>query len=404
MVFQVKTLISGFFEKNLFERIIIYLFLADFITKLVFELVLGQNSLGQSQNRQWIFYTLLAVDYLFSVQKIIDLKVKINALSVFSLLFFLMIVQGLFIGILSTNNKFEILNDTIPLLMIGLNILRMQSYSENRNIDFHNLLSTITIIAFLSCCTGFIADLMGRPSFAVIPVSPVYFPLIATGIFAARPFPKLATAAFVVMVVLSLSEINRTTMAFTGICLVGYWIFKMVKNPSHGLLFMVASAVLLCATWMILPEDSKTYRRIIGLTEIDFSARTGSIGERSAEFDSINLTLQKKGPTQEWFGLGFGGLYEYQSTHTYVRNYGHAHYAWAWFKLRFGYVGYIYLFIFTAMLLFNLGSGLKSKSSNGIFIALLCLQGILYLMTYVNAIFLCSGIHFLKLSYDETKT
>ena len=100
--------------------------------------------------------------------------------------------------------------------------------------------------------------------------------------------------------------------------------------------------------------------------------------------------------------MGFGGLYEFQSTHAYIRNYGHAHYSWAWFKLRFGYIGYFYLAILASMLLYNVIRGLQSRSENGIFVAFLCLQGIIYLGTFVNALFLVSGIHFLKIDKQKS--
>ena len=296
MVFQVKTSLSQFFDRNLFERIILYLFIADLLVKLIFEFGFGQSSLGQSQNKQWIFYTLLGLDYLISMKKCLNIRITVNPLSLFSLVFFIMIAQGLFIGIINNNPKFEMLNDTVPLLMIALNILRMQSYGEHaRPIDFRFLLNVVSTLALFSCMTGFITGMIGRNATAIIPLAPIYFPLAFAGLFVVKPFPRWAAFVFVIMIALSISEINRSSMAFIGLAIGGYAVFRTLKNPSQGLLFIIGATILLSTTWLVLPENSKTYRRIVGLTQLDLSTRKGAVGERAAEFDSISASLAKRG-------------------------------------------------------------------------------------------------------------
>lgn len=404
MNFNLTSLIKSFWERNLLERIIIYLLFSDIAVKIIFELFLGEPSLAQSQNKQWIFYVLLLIDYAFSFNKVLKIKVSINPLSLFTIVFFIMILQGLFIGITLQNRPFEILNDTVPLLMIALNILRMQSASEKRPADLKFLFYAVISLAMISCLIGFTGNALGKNTVAVIPLTPIVLPAVFAGLFFIRPVPKLAAAVFVVMIFLSISEINRTSLAFMLLTISGYAGFKMISRPTQGLMVLVIALTFIIAGWLVLPKDSKTYQRIVGITEIDFRARTGSIGERSAEYESINRTLERKGQTQEWLGLGFGGLYEFQSTHAYIRDYGHAHYAWAWFKLRFGYLGYFYLAMVFALMCYNIFRGLQKQTGLGVFIALLNLQGILYLATFVNAIFLCSGIHFYKIEPKKVET
>nr|MBI1231083.1 hypothetical protein [Cytophagales bacterium] len=396
MNLNLTLLIKSFWERNFLERIILYLLFADIIVKIIFELVLGQSSLVQSQHKQWIFYILLLLDYVISFNKVTNIRISINPISLFTILIGIMLCQGLFIGLYSGNKPFELLNDTIPLLMIALNILRLQSATENKPVNFESLFFNITSMAFISCLIGFIGDFLGKPTTATIPLSQIVLPALFTGLLCIKPFPKFMAILFIAMIVLSISEINRTSLAFMLLVTSGYAGFRTISNPAQGFMIIIISLTVLAAGWLMLPEDSKTYRRIIGITQIDFRARTGSIGERAAEYESISRTLERKGKTQKWLGLGFGGLYDFQSTHTYVRDYGHAHYAWAWFKLRFGYLGYIYLALMFAVMLYNLTRGFQNQGYLGIFIALLNLQGILYLGTYVNAIFLCSGLHFYK--------
>ncbi|PCJ95741.1 MAG: hypothetical protein COA45_11995 [Zetaproteobacteria bacterium] len=399
MLFQIQRSLSDFFERNLFERIIIYLFLSAFISKFVFELVLGQWSFVQSQNKQWLFYGFLALDYIISFKKIMNMRVTINPLSLFALLFFIMIAHGLFIGITSHNTPFKILDDTIPLLMIALNILRMQSYAEMKNpIDFRFILNTTTWLAFIACLFGLLGQTLGKPTRAGIIENSIYLPIVFAALFTLKPFPKKVGIMFVIMVILSMSALNRTSMLFFVLMISTYSLLQIIKSPSKGLLTMIAVIISCSMFWIMLPKGSSTYNRIVGIAAIDLSARTGSVGERQAEQDAVAAKLELGGTTRQWTGLGFGGTYEVQFTHKYLKNYGHAHYAWVWFNLRFGYIGYIYLSILTSILLYNGTRGLLLKTETSIFISLLCLSGLIYLMTYVNALFLASGIQFLYIN------
>lgn len=399
---QISPHVSRFFEKNLFERIIIYLFLAELIVKIVFELVLGQWYFEQSQNKQLLFYAFLGLDYVFSLKKVMNIRITVNVMSLFSLFLFVLIGHGLVVGILSNNRPFELINDTIPLLMIALNILRFQSYEEMKKpIDFQFLLKFCTIVATAFCLIGFLAVKIGRPSVANVPAGPVFYPLFFAGLIMVRPFPKFLLPLFAITFVLSLPEINRTSIAFVGLVLGGYSAVEIVKNPSKGILLLGGLAFLTTVSWMLLPEDSKTYRRIVGIADIDFSKRTGSVGERQEEYDAIRRMLERKGQTAQLVGAGFGGLYEAQFTHRYIKDYGHAHYAWAWFNLRYGTMGYFYLMIFISILAFNVFKGFRVRHPLGLFTAFLCMFGLLYCMTYVNAVFLSSGLHFLHLRPKE---
>jgi hypothetical protein len=190
-------------------------------------------------------------------------------------------------------------------------------------------------------------------------------------------------------------DINRTSMMFFAIILMGYVGINAVRNPAHSIILALGAIAVLCTAWALIPEGSQTYNRIVGLANMDLSKRTGSIGERQAERDAINLKLEKMGPHAQWTGGGFGALYNVQFTHKYVTDYGHAHYAWAWFNLRFGKMGYFYMMIFVAAILYSGFHNFRQYNQIGFFVACMCISAVLYVFTHVNSIWLLSGLHFL---------
>lgn len=383
-----------FFERNLFERIIIYIFLAALIVKVVFEFALGEWSYVQSQNKQWIFYGLLALDYLISVRKVVGIRVTLNMMSFYALILLIMIAQGLFVGIMNQNQPFVILNDTIPLLMIALNILRFQSLKEYKPIDFEFLLKACTLLSIGTCSFGLAADLLGKPSLPSVGNGTIYWPLILSALFLLRPFPIWIGLSAFLMLALSVSELNRTTIAFLGGTISIYAAVSLIKRPAMGLVFAIIFSVLLILAWVNIPENSGTYRRIVGLYDLDMDSRTGSVGERQAEMDAVQLKLDNLGPAAQWLGLGFGGLYEVHHTQEYLTDYGHAHYSWVWYNLRFGIIGYTYLIIMVTMLFYNSYINIRKKTPAGVFTGLLCINSLIFCITYVNSIFLISGITF----------
>ncbi len=394
-----KNFISSFFERNLFERLIVYIFLSELAVKLIFELALGQWSFKQSQNTQWIFYGFLALDYLMSIRKVMNIRVTLNPMSATAFLFIVMIAHGTLVGVLNHNAPFVIFNDFIPPLMIVLNILRIQSsYENNKPIDVRFLLTFCTIVALSTTLIGFLCMQIGLPSQASVGRGQIFYPLVLSALFVLRPFPKWVAFSLPLIFVLTATELNRTTISFLLIVVGGYSVLQIVRNPAKGVVLIVMLCIVTSLAVAFMPKDSGTYRRISGLSEIDLSERTGSIGERQAEWDAIKEKLSSKGKTAEWVGMGFGGLYNVRFTHQYNTNYGHAHYIWAWFNMRFGKTGYIYMAIMVAALIYNTARGLFTGSELGLFVSFLNLIGLIYCMTHVNSLFLLSGLNFLHLA------
>jgi hypothetical protein len=167
---------------------------------------------------------------------------------------------------------------------------------------------------------------------------------------------------------------------------------------------MVGVAIAATTVWNILPDDSGAKKRIIALQNLDLDSREGSVGERQLEWDSINKHLAQLGESAELTGFGMGGTFTMKFTHEVEENYGHAHYSWAWFKMRFGEIGFFYLAVLVGVLMTNFFYGIRRWTSISMFIAFICLFGTLYLGTYVNAVWLLSGIQFLWLPATERTT
>lgn len=386
--------IIDFYQRNLLERLVLYHFIATLIVAVIFEFALGEWSYRQSQNRQWIFYGLLALECIICMPKIIKVRVTVNPLSIYAIVLFLMCAHGLMMGVFLRNRPFEIFNDCLPIFMIGIHTLRMQSYAESQDINLYRLLKEATILAFVTCMILFVSKMIGNPSWPILGPSTIFLPLFFAGLWFIRPFPKWIMACTIIMVLMSLDNFNRTTMLFTIISVCFYMLIHIIRSPGRGILAMIVLLFFGSIVSLSLSEDSATYKRIIGISQIDGDKTTGSVGERNAEWLAIKAALRHKGDSIHWLGLGFGGNYDVAFTHEFLKDHTHAHYSWAWFNLRFGLIGYGYLACFIGVLFYNMMRVMRHRDAITCFISLLCFYCLLYTLTYVNGVFLISGICF----------
>lgn len=390
---------SAFFERNLLERIVIYACLSSVLVKLIFELILGQWGFIQSQNKQWFFYSFLLMDYVIGYKKLLNFRITLNPQSAFSLLIVVMIAHGLLVGLYMHNQPFVIVNDMIPLLMIALNILRMQSSAEGtKPLDCFRLLKDMIVLLGLASFFSVIADALGRPAQLSLDQSTIFYPLLFAVICTRKDMPKWVMGAAGVLVIMSLTDLNRTTLMFMVLAFSIYMFIVAVKSPVRILGLISLGFLIICSAVLLTPEESKTYQRIAGFSHINTEERTGAVGERWAERDAIQAKLDRLGLENQLLGLGFGGLYDVAFTHEYKEDYGHAHFSWVWFNLRFGMIGQVYLFLMVSLFVFNIFTGFRYGTTGGYFIAFLGLISVLYCVTYVNAVFLMSGIQFFYLA------
>ncbi|MBX2834030.1 MAG: hypothetical protein KTR28_03565 [Micavibrio sp.] len=397
-------LILNFLSKSLFDRIVIYSFLSIFLVKLIFEVGMGGHWFHQSQNKQWIFFGLLALDYLIFFPTIIKTRVTLNICSAFAFFLFIIIAQGIATGIFYNNAPFVIFNDTVPLLIMALNILRMQSLSEREiKPDFMYIAKICMALALATTIIGFAGQQIGRPTVPVPGNLTLFLPLCAALLFSKNRKPYWMIGAIAFMFAIYFTEFNRTSLAFILLAIGGFTAVQCLKSPIKGVYVGAAVIATIAILAVTLPTDSKIYQRIDGLINIDLSKRTGSVGERQAENDAVKYKLEKMGSTAQWFGSGFGGLYRVKFTHQWMESYGHAHYAWTWFNLRYGKLGMLYLLIMIGVLAYNGFRSFLFRDANGYLIGFLCLECLIYVFTYVNSIFLLSGLPFLHLYLSKER-
>ncbi len=395
--------LRAFYAKNLFERLIIYIIMSELLAKVYVELLLHDLLFYHPQTKQWIFYAFLGVDYIVGLPKLLRVRVTFNPMSAFALMLLVMIGQGTVIGIINDNDWFPLVNDIIPMLMISLNILRMQSHVEEPKIHFPSIFRTTTILTLCSSLLSFTLLHVHIIHVATLIPNAIYMAMFYAALYTYPKLPRWQLISFLIILGIGGADVNRTTMMFLMISTAGYVTLMTLKHPLKGVILFAGVAVGGLLAWHILPEDSGAYKRIVALQNLDLNSREGSVGERSQEWDSISRHLAHLGSTDELMGFGMGGTYTMKFTHEVEKGYGHAHYSWAWFKMRFGEIGFIYLGVLILALFHNLLLGIKRWNPTSMFIAFICLSGILYLGTYVNAIWLLSGIQFLWLPRADSK-
>jgi hypothetical protein len=197
-------------------------------------------------------------------------------------------------------------------------------------------------------------------------------------------------------------NLTRTTLlAF----ILAFGIFVAPKVFRSGVaIYLSVMVVLLAAVSfpIIVPEDSPLMSRIRGTLELaDGSSSSaggsgeGSIGERVAEVNAIAEEMNRRGFGAHMFGLGAGGIYQVEFSGGRVpENYSHAHFGWALFKLRYGYVGYLYLGCFALLLLTNIWRTLRSPLPENRMVGMFGLWGFLFIFTYMFYNQLVGGLQF----------
>jgi hypothetical protein len=391
----------AFFDRTFFERLFIYLFLSHLLTKLVFELGLGYWHFQTGKQQQLIFYGLIVLDYVITWRRFISIKFDANHITLFAVFCAFIGLNGAAIGFLNSNPLFETLNDTAPLMVMSLNILRIQSErSQLTDETLSRLLQEITVLAVASCVTGLLATALGKlstPALDAVALA-AYGALFVALTIRTKGVSRATNIGFLIILALTIASLNRSSLVFfsiAGLLLLGR---MFLKSPPASLAALVLIAIVSAATWTALPDEAGIKTRLYAMTNLDADAasRRTSVGERETEFKSIRQRLALAGHTIDLLGLGHGALYEMHFAHHYKKAYGHAHFSWALFKLRYGSFGYVLAAALAGMLLYNALIHVPSRDALSLYIVLISLSCLIYMFTYVNFIFLLSGLAFVS--------
>jgi hypothetical protein len=195
---------------------------------------------------------------------------------------------------------------------------------------------------------------------------------------------------------------NRTTLVFLSMLSVILVFSVIIVSPLRlYILFLLIGGMVVSAPLVVQP-GSPLARRIEGLSssaiEQQEQEETGAIGERQGEWTAIQKKISQNGTFAEIFGLGHGAVYDITFTNGVAPpNYSNAHFGWALFYLRYGYIGYIYLFIFALLMASNLYRNIHNTDSFNRMALILCVAGIIYIFTYMAFNIILSGIQFMHM-------
>jgi hypothetical protein len=381
----------------LFERMIYYILIPDIMSRIFFELCLGIYFYELTQPKQWMFYGLVVIEYVFQSRALVQDNFRKDYNLIVSSLMLVMIFHGMFVGFAWRNSPVRILIDTVPLIVLALNVLLLNHGSAFASFDFHRLKRVNVVYAVTMVILGLVAVAIKRPSIVSLgsaAATSVSLTILLSSFMVKRVFSFKDLAVAAIILVPIAPNLNRTTLVVVAICLIGLFFSKIIVNGKRLYLSLVAMFLLAAVVPLTLPADSALVRRLKGTLEYNPEQTQGAIGERQAEWIAINDKLQRMGEAAEWFGAGSGASYEVQFTQKLRTNYSHAHYSWALFKLRFGYIGYAYLLVFAIIILQSIVRGYRSPRSPDRISMTLGIWSFVYLFTYVMADFFLAGLQF----------
>ena len=381
----------------LFERLLYYILIPDLFARIVLEAVLGEWYFGITQAKQWIFYALIALEYVVQSRALVRDGFRKDENLVVSGLMLVMLFHGVLVGLAWQNSPSRLITDSIAPLVLATNVLLLDRRKAFAGFDYQRLVRVNQAYGLIMVVVGMAAVSIGRPTIVSLggaAATAVSFTVLLVSFMVKRTFSFVDLAVAGAILVPVAPNLNRTTLAVVVVCLIGIFMAKIIIDGKRLYFTLVIVFVLSAVVPLVLPPDSPLMRRIEGAMEYDPEQTQGSIGERQAEFLAINDKLRRMGTAAEWFGGGHGAVYNVQLTLREVTDTGHAHFSWALFKLRYGYVGYLYLLILSGMTIRSIVRNYRSAHIADRIILVLAMFSIAFLLTYVFGFFFLAGAQF----------
>lgn len=386
------------------ERVVVYICLAGFITKLVFELGLGLWWYKLSTTTLLIFLILLAVDHAFWLAKGGFKGIPADRpMLVLVVFWFLMTLHGALVGWLQGQSVVSIIDDTVPVLLCLLSLIRFGLLPAiDYTAAFRRISRVIYITAISSTLIGIIAVSLGLPS-RPSPGTHVFAMLVALQFVALAKVQftlRFWGGAFIFwfVFVASIEDINRSTLASIGGLFVLALLLRLRFDIRGGLTGLLMAALFPFVLLATVPEGSKTYVRLYNIINSDEGGESVSLNSRKLEKQQIEAQLQRNGFTTELLGLGHGATYEYSMYGKTELEHGHAHYASAYMQLRYGAVGTLYVYGLAVSVVLGSWLAIRNGSSMALFMGALNLTAFIYLFTWVNFFFYFMGLTYLVYS------
>ncbi len=395
--------IPGLLQIPFVERLIYYMLVTDILSRLVFEVFLGYNMSKLSQQRLWIFFGLIAIEYIFQTRRVLHSKFYIDRNMYAACFVIILVLHGLFLGVGWHNNTVKVATDTIPLFVGAINILLACQVDAYKNFNFNRVEVLNVTFALIMLTLGIIALLVGRApngGLGSAVSTTVSIAIIAVSFWRRNVFGiKFLIINFAILSV-SAPFFNRTTLALIIIAALIVFYKNIIKSPLKLYLSITLMVGGFVCVPLIVPPDSPLGRRIHELgdseeLEQQKKTGTGSIGDRFEEWSIIQEKLSQGGPIAKIFGFGHGAIYYIMMDGYYNPTYSNAHYGWALFELRYGYCGFLYLAIYAALIMANVARNKNCTDNFDRFIILICIGAILYIFSYMAFDILIFGLQFM---------
>lgn len=381
------------------ERLIYYILFPDICARLVFEAGLGYASIDLLQQKLWIFYIIICIEYILQARIILQGRFYIDKVMLPAAFLLILCVHGFLIGIGWGNNFVKIVTDSVPLFVASMNIVLSCHTCAYKNFAFGRIEKVNIAFASIMVIVGVIAVYAGRPS--VVSLGSAVTTTISMTIMGVsiwrRPILNIPILLLYLSVLIIIAQnFNRTTLVFLLIMSTILFAAKVITYPIRLYISFLLIGGIVVSTPMIIPPDSPLARRIEGLTASDVEEGKGSIGERDAESKAIDKQISRHHLLGEMLGLGHGATYEMVFSNGYApEKYSNAHYGWALFKLRYGYIGYMYLLIFVIFLVVNVIRNARSNDDFNRIVMFLGIGGVIYIFTYMAFNIILSGLQFM---------
>lgn len=408
IAFGIRT--RGLLQIPFVERLIYYMLVTDLLSRLIFEVLLGYNMSRLVQQRLWIFFGLMAIEYIFQIRRVLHSKFYIDRNIYIACFIAVLVLHGLFLGIAWRNNTMKVATDTIPLLVGAINILLACQVDAFKNFNFNRVEIFNVTFALIMAILGIVAVLVGRDAnggLGSAVSTTICIAIIVVSFWRRNIFGIIFLIINLAILAISVPFFNRTSLAFIIIAALIVFFKNIIKSPLK--VYLSITLIMGGAVWfpLIVPPESPLGRRVQQLGDSEELAQekktgTGSIGDRFEEWSIIQKNISQGGPIVEIFGFGHGATYYIVIDGYYNPTYSNAHYGWALFYLRYGYCGFLYLAIYTSLIIANIARNKNSTDNFNRFIILVSIGAILYIFTYMAFDILIFGLQFMnRRSYRE---
>jgi hypothetical protein len=386
----------GILDTCYWERLCYYMLIANLLVVGIHVIALSGRAYDLNPALQVYLYGMIALDLAWNFRKFVSIRQVSPVGAAFVILVTTMCLHGILVGLFLDNKLWELINDTIPLLILGVNVAMMSSAQEqSRPFHVDRFGSRVCVLACMLLSLVLIAKVLGKDinvNFGIALAPEVVQATTLAVVFNFIRVTTLQKALLIIACLVTASDLNRTAMLviFTIVTIEMSYIF--VRRPINALAAVFVAVLVLGGAFSLIPAESRLMVRIESTINFDPNERVGSIGERQAEADAVDFTIRARGGWTRLYGLGHGALYSVQKTHKFVDENGHAHYGWALFQLRYGVVGYIYLSVFGVILAYVFLQSIFIARRSAYAGSILTLFGLAYIFTWFSFNFFIQGL------------